>query len=85
MSGVICFTVDSQKKNILFTYIGGRSLVGPRTGKGDKFMTTFMDHKTAHWMGEKKKCVNSGFQIQQHSSNKAMNQYVNYIASDIAQ
>lgn len=29
------------------TYVRGWSLVGPRTGKGDKFMTAFMDHKAA--------------------------------------
>lgn len=45
----------------LYTYIGGRSFVGPRTGEGDKFMTALMDHKTAHWGEGKKVKISSGF------------------------
>lgn len=30
------------------THIRGRSFVGARTGERDKFMTAFVDHKTAH-------------------------------------
>lgn len=47
---------------VCFTYVGGRSFVGPRTGEGDEFMTALMDHKTAHCGGrEEKESVTSGF------------------------
>lgn len=65
------------------TYIGGGSLVGPRTGEGDKFMTALVDHKTAHCGEEKSEMspqASLQSQISRHSSNKEMNQYVNYVA-----